>query len=287
VSVTIGCVANVYNEINALPGWLESATSFFDDVQIFHAGPGGAKSNDGTLELLERWKIPVTFGSIDEGFGAIRTKAIRISPCDFVCILDADERFHRYLPMMTCSGESTPHEEVDRLLYDYGDPNYKDPGQQEYDKSIFFTAVPSNFENMSKLGAKLNVKCGETFNQGGYLRYILESSELDAVRTVRRHWHDFSGKRPTQNWHTEADFQTRIVRNHESIYFDAGVRMHERLQGAKNVFQPDFTRGPFFDHYHLFFKRQEALQRGHDIAIYNAIDKGLTPPTWEEFSKKL
>ena len=74
--VTIGLVANVYNEANALPGWLECHLPYFDDVRIFHAGPGGARSDDGTMELLEKWHIPVAFGAIDDGFGAVRTAAM-------------------------------------------------------------------------------------------------------------------------------------------------------------------------------------------------------------------
>lgn len=52
MSVTIGLVANVYNEVNAITGWLETHTPFFDDVRVFHSGPGGAKSNDGTIEIF-------------------------------------------------------------------------------------------------------------------------------------------------------------------------------------------------------------------------------------------
>lgn len=48
---TIGLVANVYNEINALPGWLETHLPFFDDVRVLHAGPQGEYSYDGTIEL--------------------------------------------------------------------------------------------------------------------------------------------------------------------------------------------------------------------------------------------
>jgi hypothetical protein len=44
-------------------------------------------------------------------------------------------------------------------------------------------------------------------------------------------------------------------------------------------------RGPFFDHHHFFFKKMEMAQRSHDVAVYNAINDGKTPPTWEEFIK--
>ena len=73
---TIGLVANVYNEANALPGWLETHLPFFDDVRVVHAGPGGEWSNDGTIELLEKWRVPVRFCAIENGFGVVRSRAI-------------------------------------------------------------------------------------------------------------------------------------------------------------------------------------------------------------------
>lgn len=284
----IGVVANVYNEAAALPGWLEAATSFFDHVAIMHAGPNGAYSNDGTIELLEKWKIPITFGSINEGFGVCRTKTVRLSPCEWVCLLDADERFHPTLNVLTCEGESTPHHEVSQLLYDYGNPNFQGTPDnvQDYDKSIDFTACPSNFENMARLGANLRVKVGTIIDQGHMLRQQLLRQDIDAIKTVRRHWHDFSFKRPTQNWHTDPDYQIRIVRNIESIRWENETRMHERLTGATNIAQPDHTHGPFFDHYHLAFKKMAVANRQHAILIYNAINAGQTPPTWEEFLAK-
>ena len=104
---SIGLVANVYQEANALPGWLETHLPFFDDVRVLHTGPQGAYSTDGTIELLEKWNIPVHFGAIDEGFGIIRTKAVRSSPCDWVMVLDADERFYPVHCKMICSGEAS------------------------------------------------------------------------------------------------------------------------------------------------------------------------------------
>lgn len=270
--ITLGLVANVYNEANALPGWIETHLPFFDDVRIYHAGPGGALSNDGTIEILEKWKIPVAYGAIDEGFGVVRTKAIRSSPCDWVMLLDADERFFPVHRQMTCSGESTPHSEVDAIL-------------QTYDFHDLKTMLP-NWENVGRLGAKLNVDIGEAYNQGARLREIIaQNPNLDAIATIRRHWHDFSFRRPTQNWHVDPDWQMRLVRNHDSIHFLPETRMHERLVGANNVFHADMTRGPFFDHFHFTFKRMEQEQRAYDVAVYNAINDGKVPPTLEEFNK--
>lgn len=264
---TIGLVANVYNEINALPGWIETHIGFFDDVRVLHAGPNWQYSDDGTIELLEKWKIPIKYGSINEGFGAVRTQAMRMSPCDWVMLLDADERFFPVHRLMTCSGESTPAHEVDSIL-------------QTYDFRDLKTVLP-NWENVARLGANLRVDTHEeAYNQGAWLRKIIESGGCDAIATIRRHWHDFSFKKPTQNWHTDCDWQLRLIRNDPSIQFDPSTRMHERLCGAQSVFHAEQTRGPFFDHFHFTFKQMEVEQRAHDIMIYDAIHAGNAPPNW-------
>lgn len=270
---TIGLVANIYNEANALPGWLETHTPFFDHIAVYHSGPQGAKSTDGTIEILEKWGIPITYGSIDAGYGVVRNATFRCSPCDWVMLLDADERFFPVHRELFCSGESTPHSEVDAILQTYDFRNLK-------------TMIP-NWENLGRLGAKLRVDIREPYNQGARLREILEQCpDLDAICTIRRHWHDFSFRRPTQNWHTDPDWQLRLVRNHPSIYFDPSKRMHEQLLGANNMFRAVDPRGPYFDHFHFTFKRMEQEQRAHDVAIYDAIHAGNVPPTKEEFQSK-
>lgn len=264
---TLGLVANVFNEVNALPGWLECHLPFFDDVRVTHAGPQGARSTDGTIELLERWGVPIDFDSIDDGFGAVRTRTIRRSPCDYVMLLDADERFHQIHRIMVCTGESTPFNEVDAILASY---DFRD-----------MKAMMSNWENIGKLGAKLQVSTQDhplPYDQGEMLRGVLDTYKPDAVVAVRRHWHDLTFKRPTQNWHEVPDWQMRIVRNTDSIFYDTSIRMHEHLTGAVDVYRPDPTRGPFMDHYHFWFKRMEPAQREHDVRIYNAINDGKVPP---------
>lgn len=266
---TLGLVANVYNEVNALPGWLETHLPYFDDVRVTDAGPQGEHSTDGTIELLEKWGVHVDFDSIDEGFGAVRTRAIRRSPCDYVMILDADERFYPVHRVMTCTGQSTPPSEVDAILQTYDFRNMK--------------AMMSNWENIGRLGADLRVDHNQVYNQGFLLRETLSIENPDAVMTMRRHWHDFSFKRPTQNWHEVPDWQMRIVKNSQSIYYDPEVRVHEHLMGVIDVFRADVMRGPFFDHFHFSFKRMEPLQRAHDVACYDAIHTGKKPPTEKEF----
>lgn len=266
--MSIGLVANIYNEVLALPGWLETHLPFFDDVRILHAGPNGEYSNDGTIELLEKWRVPIKYTSINEGFGAVRTQAIRFSPCDWVMILDADERFYPLCSYMTCHGEHTPQAEADAILrtYDFSNKN----------------ANP-DWNLLSQLGSKLQVDIGFPYNQGARLREILDTNRPDAVCSIRRHWHDFSFRKPTQNWMCDPDWQLRIVKNDPRIEYDPTTRMHERLNGVGSIVRADFERGPFFDHFHFTFKRMELGQRAHDVAIYDAIHEGRQPPTLGEF----
>lgn len=267
MSVTIGLVANVFNEANALPGWLEVHTPYFDDIRVLHAGPQGVYSDDGTIELLEKWRVPVEFCAIDEGFGVVRSRALRMCPCDYVVLLDADERFYPLHRVLHCAGNSTPHSEADEIIrnYDFRDGKLPD------------------WKVIARLGKDLHVSQVTCYDQGARLREILETERPDAVAAIRRHWHDLSFRRPTQNWHTEPDWQMRILRNHPSIHFDTGTRMHERLVGAGNVYRADMDRGPFFDHFHFFMKKLEMGQRAHDVAVYDAIHEGRKPPTWDEF----
>lgn len=263
---TIGLVANVYNEINALPGWLEIHTPFFDDVRVLHAGPGGECSDDGTMELLEKWRVPVTLGTIDDGFGAVRTRAIKISPCDYVMILDADERFFPVCRTLTCHGDDTSPGDTDAILSSYnlrGTP-----------------MVPPDWDRIGQLGAGLHVEFGTPYDQGARLREMLDNSRPDALCTVRRHWHDFSFKRPTQNWRARPDWQLRVIRRVSGAAYSNA--MHESLVGATHVMNADMERGPFFDHFHFTFKRMEVEQRAHDERIYDAIHVGKRPPTRRE-----
>lgn len=261
---SLGLVANIFNEVNALPGWLETHLPFFDDVRITHAGPQGTYSTDGTIELLMKWKIPIVFDTIDDGFGAVRTRTIHRSPCDYVMLLDADERFFQVHRVMVCTGISTPPSEVDAILQSY---DFRD-----------MKAMMSNWENIGRLGAELQVEVKEPYNQGARLREVLEKYKPDGIITMRRHWHDFSFRRPTQNWHEVPDCQLRLVKNNANIHFDPDIKVHECLIGAGDIFRADPTLGPFFDHFHFTFKKMEPKQREHDVRIYDALHKsGVVP----------
>lgn len=237
--VSIGMACNIYNDANALPGLLETASQFFDDIVFYHAGPQGKYSDDGTIEIIEKWGAKIVFGKIDDGFGIVRTAAVRACPTEWVMILDADERFWPHAPMVV------PH----------GD------------------------------GGSCTAERGEgCYNQGQNLRNIIKRTDIDAIKTIRRHWHDMSWSRPCQNWHHIQDLQLRLVRNIDPIRYKPEVRMHEHIVDARtghepSAANPDLYYGIFHDHYHCFFKPMEKEQRAHDVRIYDAIHEARIPPT--------
>lgn len=236
---SIGMACNIYNDVNAVAGLLQTASEFFDELVFYHAGPQGKYSDDGTIEIIEKWGAKIVFGKMDDGFGVVRTAAVRACSTEWVVVLDADERFWPRAPLIL------PHGEEDRKIY------------------VQF------FE--------------DAYDQGALLRRIVRYSGIDAVYTRRRHWHDFTWKHPTQNWHTIPDWQCRIIRNKPHIGFKSEVRMHENMWDFERMAPPvgywsDVHRGPFHDHYHCWFKPMERDQRAHDIAIYDAIHEGRIPP---------
>lgn len=263
---TITAACNFYSEAAALPGWLESASQFFDDILLIHAGPAGKRSTDGSIEIAEKWGARLLFDEIDGGFGKIRTRLIHESRTDFVCILDADERFMRLAPALECSGQPTPQEVVDAVLQSYDNRNP--------------TAIPSNWENLKLLGLELSVKEKPGYDQGQFLRDILNHQKPDVVCATRRHWHDFSFKRPTQDWGKIPDLQWRIIRRDDKIGYDPDKRMHESLGGFDpgRVYYPHRDMGPFFDHFHFTFKMMDPAGRRAAVAIYDAISRGEAPP---------
>ncbi len=215
---SIACCINFYNDVHALRGALESAAPFFDHIFTINAGPGGAYSTDGSIELVESFGATVVFDDMQKGFGAIRTRLIHDCGCTFAFILDADERFHPRIPVMHCEG--------DERYPDVEKPNL------------------STF------------KRPEILDQGGTLKWAISSPGIRAVRTMRRHWFDFTMTRPTQNWLHHRDYQLRIVKNLPEIAYKKDRVMHEILRDSTTGEDPAFADpGIFHDHYHMHFRR--------------------------------
>lgn len=240
--ITLAC--NIFNEINAVHGLLETGSQFFDEIYFLHAGPNGAYSTDGTIEVIKKWGARLDFASINDGFGVIRSRLIREAKTEWVMILDADERFHPMVPLLAVDG----HEK------------YPD-------------VVKPNTHSHSP----------RWIDQGALLRGLM-NGPWDVIRTCRRHWFDFTWKNPCQNWHAIADWQARTIRNNGKVGFKPDVKMHEQMVPltCENIIMWQGNAqgdGPYHDHYHCFFKPMEPEQRKHDIQIYNAIHEGSVVPT--------
>lgn len=248
--MSLGVAVNFYNEHVALPGFLEFATGFFDHLLMVDCGPNAKPSDDGSLDILRAWGIPWQQWSINYGFGVVRTNLIKSSQTDWVIIMDCDERMEIASPVLHCEGEES------------------------------YPQVPNPNLKVSVTAA--------SYNHRDFLLHKIRDAEergAVAVRASRRHWFDFSYRKPTQNWLINRDWQLRIWKAVDYVGYKSEVRMHETAWDFKRDCGPiyiedDHTLGPFFDHFHCHFKAMEKEQRQQDIAIYDALDRGtpLTSP---------
>lgn len=237
----IAACYNVYNDAAALRGSLELAAPYFDNIYVIHSGPDGCLSNDGTIELLEDFGINPVFMDLREGFGVIRSRLIRECGEDWAFIMDADERFFPSIPVMRCGGTE------------------RYPAQPK--PSLTVTKYP------------------ELVAPGHYLRDLIHRKDIDAVKTIRRHWFDFSMTRPAENWEIIKDWQMRIVRNTPRIGYLPGVKMHERLCYLDTREEPKHATahdqgGPFHDHFHLFYRQAQPGKKENNEANYLRLEQG-------------
>lgn len=238
---SIALCANVYQDASALRGLLEFGSRYFDNIFIIHTGPGGVLSTDGTVELAESFGATVKFDDIQKGFGVIRTRLIHECGCEWAMIMDADERFFPHINMMDCSGTE-----------EY-------PGVAEPRLSV--TVRP------------------ELIDQGTRLRSLITRPDINAVRSTRRHWFDFTMRKPTQNWMINRDHQLRIVRNRGEIGYERGRVMHERLIDSRTGNTPTFAEqddygGIFYDHFHMHFRRTQPGKKEANEQNYGRLERG-------------
>lgn len=241
---SIGCAISFRDEVNALPGFLESATQFFDFVFLADCSMDMTQSTDGSLDIIRKWGLPdPPLWSLANGFGAVRSQLVHSCPTDWTVIMDADERLSVSMPLLKCEG-------TDRY------PAVQNP--------------------------KLEVKViGGVYNQREMLMEKIMAAESKGIKTVRfqrRHWFDFSQNRPCENWSIIKDYQLRCIKSRAGVGYTEKPRMHERafdfsLNKEPEYVPDDDVRGPYFDHYHCFFKPMEKEQRAADIAAYDQLDK--------------
>ena len=249
MSVSFGMVCNFYQEENALPGLLENASQWADSITLVWAGPEGADpKQDPSVDIAEKWGVRILFDTIEEGFGPLRTRCIHAVDTEWAILCDADERL--FCPqVLTCEGT------------------------ESWDM---------NYDNRPAIHATQD----GVYDQLALFRQAIEQNPtVDAMQFVRRHWFDFSMRKPTQSWHLNADWQMRCVRNRDYISYTRG--MHEHIVDSRSGampshwhMEPSNTRGLFLDHFHCWYKRLEPLQRQEDIRIYDALHQKFdVPPT--------
>jgi hypothetical protein len=240
MSESIGCVVNFFREANMLHGFFETACRFFDEVIAVSAPPSAAPPDEESIAICQKWGVRVVHDTIDDGFGALRTRCLHAPSTEWTMIMDADERFLPVLPVYELHGTGRY-------------PDQQDP--------------------------QLSVGIGESsFNQGDLLRRMVDSAKnVDGIRFIRRHWMNFAMTRPAQRWDEHPDWQLRFLRNRGYLGYESHVRMHERCRDFRTNEDPSFiTAGPrygvFVDHFHVPAKLMEPEQRAEDIEIYNRLD---------------
>lgn len=234
---------NVFNDAIAMRGLLETASHYFDELFVVHSSPGGTYSTDGTIELCEQFKVKLVFDDINKGFGVIRSRLIHEHGCEWAMILDADERFNPVMSHLICEGDAT---------WDIGNPLVR---------------------------PNLTVTSTTDFNvQGRSLKEIIKNDSLMAVRTIRRHWMDFTHKNPTQNWSLIQDYQLRTVRNSPEINYVSDIKMHERIIDSRTGTEPVHIIGDelliFHDHYHPFFRNNYPGTKQFNEQNYQRLERG-------------
>lgn len=246
MSITIA--ATFFNEANAMPGFLEMASHFADEILLVDCGPNATPSTDGTLDIARKWGLDPLRWKIDPGFGVVRTQLLHTCKTPWAILMDIDERLFVTAPVLRCHGsESYPSVPNPQLTVTVQEPSY---------------------------------------NHRDFV--ISKMREADArgyagVRFSRRHWFSASYKNPTQNWETNRDWQLRCLRTHQHIGFKSETRMHEHCWDWKRNCGPQYIeddplKGGFMEHLHCHFKPMEPEQRQHDIQIYNAIHEQRPPP---------
>lgn len=240
---TIGIAAQFRDEMNALPGFLEMALAFADHVFLVDCSYDMTPSTDGSLDIIRKFGLPdPPLWDLSNGFGAVRSQLVHSCPTDWVIVMDCDERLGITLPEITCVGEE-------------GYPAVRNP-----DLFVHPTGEPYNHRDV------VISKIVEAERKG-----------IKAVRFSRRHWFTPGLIKPTQNFMTIRDHQLRCMKARSGIGFTTKPRMHERAFDFDLNREPDFViedekKGPWFDHYHCFFKPMEPDQRKEDIRVYDMLD---------------
>jgi hypothetical protein len=242
----------------ALTGFIAEAEKMFDEIVLVSSPPDGVPPDAETIAIAEASGHRLIHDTVSRGFGALRTRCISYSSCEWVAILDADEVLWATVPALTCSGTGKF-------------PDTMTPDLQVSDQGWL--------------------------DQHANLRRCLDDADKNsdlAICLSRRHWFGAPGEwdRPCQNWHDEKDWQLRLVRNTPFLCYDPAKKMHERLVFTPNWSEPKFLRvdvpqGPFIDHYSLWAKGQDPAKNTADAKTYESLESGCVGGMWLKHFPKL
>lgn len=239
---SIGVACSMRDEENALPGFLEMASQFFDEILIVDASMDMTPSSDQSRDILRKWGLPVPpIWNLSAGFGSIRSQLVHTCPTDWVCVFDLDERINVTMPVYKCEG-------TDRY-----------PAQTNPNLKV--SVVQS------------------CYNQKELLVQKIQEAERRGIRTVRfqrRHWCTADYTKPAENWNLIKDYQLRCIKARSDIGYSELPRMHERCIDRRTGQSPEYIEddpmmGPIIEHRHLWFKAMEPEQRAADIKVYDAL----------------
>ena len=250
----VSTVCHFHAERHALHGFIAAAEQMFDEIILVSSPMEGTPADPETIAIAEASGHKLIHDTLSQGFGALRTRCIGYSSCEWVMILDADERVWPTAPALGITGTGKFPE----------------------------TLTPN-----------LTVsRTGRQINQHKNLRDLLWHAEAEhalAICVSRRHWFGAPGEwdRPCQNWtpgRGEADWQLRLVKNSPFVCYDPEVRMHETLKDTRTWADPKFIRvtdgSLFLDHHSWHFKNLEPEQNAEDAAIYEALTPGCVNDMW-------
>lgn len=250
----ISAVCHFHNERHALPGFIEAAERMFDEIILVSSPMDGTPPDSETIKIAEASGHRLIHDTLSQGFGALRTRCIGYSSCEWVMILDADERVWPTTPVLGCTGfEKFPHTLTPNLQV---------------------TALPGMVDQHTSLRN---------------LTYHADAENALAICLSRRHWFGSPGEwlRPCQNWTPgvgEPDWQLRLVKNSPYLCYDPEVKMHETLKDTRTWADPNFIRVTdgllYLDHYSWHYKNLEPGQNAEDAEIYETLAPGSVKEMW-------
>jgi len=247
----IGVVCHFHAERHALRPFIEAAEKMFDEIVLVSSPMDGTPPDPETIKIAEASGHKLIYDTLSQGFGALRTRCIGYSSCEWVMIADADEVLWPTAPDLHCTG------------------------RDKFPQTLAPNLQVGRSEGETNQYATLRGLCAKAGNDGSL-----------AICLSRRHWMGAPGEwdRPAQNWTVEQDWQLRLVKNSQWLCYDPEVKMHERLLFTPTWNEPRFIRvtdgSLFVDHYSWHYKSQEPAQNAEDAAIYEALCPGVVKDMW-------